>query len=113
MRTTTRNFIPLIASAFWLALVAATLLLAPLASADPGDEVATDPAPACTGTGGGSEYTGTQTTECESPGNVQIDATAPAPEYPFDDGFYGPGIFLGGGYEGPHNGGGGGGGGHR
>jgi hypothetical protein len=110
MRTTTRNLIPLIASAFWLAPVAATLLLAPLASADPGDEVSTEPA--CTNTGGGSEFTGTQTTECESPGNVQIDATAPAPEYPFDDGFYGPGIFLGGGGYGPH-GGGGGGGGHR
>jgi len=108
MRTTTRNFIPLIASAG----AAAALLLAPLAAADPGDEVATDPAPACTNTGGGSEYTGTETTECSSPGNVQIDATAPAPEYPFDDGlFYGPGIFLGGGNYGPH--GGGGGGGHR
>jgi hypothetical protein len=110
MRTTTRYFIPLIASAG----AAAAFLLAPLAAADPGDEVSTDPAPACTNTGGGSEFTGTQTTECESPGNVQIDATAPAPEYPFDDEFYGPGIFLGGGGYGPHGGGGGGGGGgHR
>jgi hypothetical protein len=108
MRTTTRYFIPVIASAG----AAAAFLLAPLAAADPGDEVATDPAPACASTGGGSEYTGTETTECSSPGNVQIDATAPAPEYPFDDGlFYGPGIFLGGGNLGPH--GGGGGGGHR
>src|SRR5947209_4931033 len=105
MRTTTRYFIALIASVG----AAAAFLLAPLASADPGDEVATDPAPACASTGGGSEFTGTSTTECQTPGNVQIDATAPAPEYPFDDGlFYGPGIFLGGGNYGPHGGGGGG-----
>jgi hypothetical protein len=107
MRTTTRNLIPLIASAG----AAAAFLLAPLAAADPGDEVSTEPA--CTSTGGASETTGTQVTECESPGNVQIDASAPEPVYPFDDEFYGPGIFLGGG-EGPHGGGGGGGGGgHR
>jgi hypothetical protein len=105
MRTTTRYFIPLIASAG----AAAAFLLAPLAAADPGDEVSTDPAPACASSGDGSEYTGTSTTECQSPGNVQIDATAPAPDYPFDDGlFYGPGIFLGGGNYGPHGGGGGG-----
>jgi hypothetical protein len=104
MRTTTRNLIPLIASAFWLAPVAAAFLLAPLASADPGDEVSNEPA--CT-TVAGDEFTGTSTTECQSPGNVQIAATAPAPEYPFDDGFYGPGIFLGGGNLGPHGGGGG------
>jgi hypothetical protein len=109
MRTTTRYFIPLIASAG----AAAAFLLAPLAGADPGDEVSTDPAPACTSVAGDG-YTGTSTTECQSPGNVQINATAPAPEYPFDDEFYGPGIFLGGGNYGPHGGGGGGGGGgHR
>jgi hypothetical protein len=113
MRTTTRYFIPLSAStALLVAPVAAALFLAPLAAADPGDEVSTDPAPACTSVAG-DEYTGTSTTECQSPGNVQIDATAPAPQYPFDDGlFYGPGIFLGGTNLGPH-GGGGGGGGHR
>jgi len=106
MRTTRRTFIPLIASAG----AAAAFLLAPVASADPSDEVSN--LPTCTSVGGSSDYTGTQTTECASPGNVQIDATAPAPEYPFDDEFYGPGIFLGGGNVGPH-GGGGGGGGHR
>jgi hypothetical protein len=110
MQTTTRYFIPLIASAALLvAPVAAALFLAPLAAADPGDEISNDPA--CTTVAGG-EYTGTSTTECQSPGNVQIAASAPAPEYPFDDEFYGPGIFLGGGGYGPH-GGGGGGGGHR
>ena len=72
MRKTTRYFIPLIASAG----AAAAFLLAPLAAADPGDEVSTEPA--CTSTGGASEYTGTQTTECESPGNVQIDNSPPA-----------------------------------
>jgi hypothetical protein len=108
MRTTTRYFIPLIASAG----AAAAFLLGPIASADPSDEVSN--LPTCTSVGGGSAYTGTQTTEGASPGNVQIDATAPAPEYPFDDEFYGPGIFLGGGGYGPHGGGGGGGGGgHR
>jgi hypothetical protein len=106
MRTTTRSFIPLIASAG----AAAAFLLAPVASADPSDEVSN--LPTCESTGG-SETTGTQVTECATPGNVQIDASAPEPAYPFDDEFYGPGIFLGGGNVGPHGGGGGGGGGHR
>jgi hypothetical protein len=106
MRTTTRYFIPLIASAG----AAAAFLLGPIASADPSDEVSN--LPTCTSVGGGSAYTGTQTTEGASPGNVQIDATAPEPVYPYpwDDEFYGPALMIGGG-EGPH--GGGGGGGHR
>jgi len=107
MLTKTRYFIPLIASAG----AAAAFLLAPVASADPSDEVSN--LPTCTSVGGSSDYTGTQTTECASPGNVQIDATAPEPVYPYpwDDEFYGPALMIGGG-EGPH-GGGGGGGGHR
>jgi hypothetical protein len=107
MRTTTRYFIPLIGSA----AAAGALFLAPLASADPGDSNL----PACTTTGDGSTYTGTTTTECSSPGNVQINATAPSDPtylYPWDDEFYGSALIIGGGDYGPH-GGGGGGGGHR
>ena len=101
MLTKTRYFIPLIASAG----AAAAFLLAPVASADPSDEVSN--LPTCTSTGG-SETTGTQVTECASPGNVQIDASAPEPVYPYpwDDEFYGPALMIGGG-EGPHGGGGG------
>jgi hypothetical protein len=103
---TTRYFIPLMASA----AAAAALLLAPIASADPDSNL-----PACTTTGDGSTYTGTTTTECATPGNVQINATAPSDPtylYPWDDEFYGPALIIGGGDYGPH-GGGGGGGGHR
>jgi hypothetical protein len=106
MRTTTRIFTPLIALAG-----AAAFLLAPVASADPGDD---SNLPACTTTGDGSTFTGTTTTECATPGNVQIDATAPSDPtylYPWDDEFYGPALIMGGGDYGPH--GGGGGGGHR
>ncbi len=89
----TRHLIPLIASAG-----AAALLLAPLASADPSDpsdEVSN--LPTCTTTGDGGAYTGTTTTECATPGNVEINAEAPEPAYPYPwgDEFYGPGLFLG------------------
>jgi hypothetical protein len=87
---TTRYLIPLIASAG-----ATAVLLAPLAAADPSDEVSN--LPACTTTGDGSTYTGTTTTECQTPGNVQIAATAPAPDYPYDDEFFGPALIFGGG----------------
>jgi hypothetical protein len=101
MRTLTRYFIPAIASAG-----TAALLLAPLASADPPDEVSN--LPACT-TAPGDTYTGTGLTECSSPGNVQIAATAPEPVYPYpwDDEFYGSALIIGGGDDGPHVGGGG------
>lgn len=100
MRTTTMLFLPLIASAG-----AAALLLAPLASADPS---ADSNLPACTTTGDGSTYTGTTTTECATPGNVQINATVPSDPtylYPWDDEFYGPALIIGGGGYGPHGGG--------
>ena len=53
-------------------------------------------------------------TVCQSPGNVQINAAAPEPDYPYpwDDEFYGPALIMGP-NVGPHGGGGGGGGGHR
>ena len=96
---TTRHLIPLIASA------GAALLFAPLASADPSDEVSN--LPTCTTTGDGGTYTGTTTTECDSPGNVQINAAAPEPDYPYpwDDEFYGPALIMGP-NVGPHGGGG-------
>lgn len=105
MRTTTPIFIPLIAAAG----AASALLIAPLASADPGDD--TSNLPTCTTTGDGGTYTGTTTTECATPGNVQISATAPSDPaylYPWDDEFYGPALIIGGGGYGPHGGGGGG-----
>jgi hypothetical protein len=105
-----RFLIGLIASAG----AAAAVVLAPVASADPSDEVSN--LPTCTTTGDSGGYTGTTTTECATPGNVQIDAAAPEPVYPYpwDDEFYGPALLIGGGDYGPHGGGGGGGGGgHR
>ena len=62
------------------------IFLAPAANADPGPAQ-----PNCTTVEGGT-YTGTGTTECQTPGNVQLNETAPAPDYiyPWDDGFYGP-----------------------
>jgi hypothetical protein len=100
----TRYFI----GAFAIAGAAAALILAPTAGADPESNL-----PTCTTTGEGGGYTGTQTTECATPGNVQINATAPEPVYPYpwDDEFYGSAMIIGGGGYGPH--GGGGGGGHR
>jgi hypothetical protein len=70
---------------------AAALGTAPIAGAEPG---ADNPLlPGCE-TMGGSSVLGGQTTDCASPGNVQIDAT---PEYipgNFYGGFYGfPGFF--------------------
>lgn len=105
----TRNLVGLIATAG----AAAAVVLAPVASADP-DEVSNQPA--CTTSGDGSTFTGTTTTECSTPGNVQIAEAAPAPDYmyPWDDDFYGAPLVIGGGNIGPHGGtGGGGGGGHR
>jgi hypothetical protein len=111
-----RYLIGLIASAG----AAAAVVVAPVASADPSDEVSN--LPTCTTTGDGSTYTGTTTTECATPGNVQINAAAPEPVYPYpwDDEFYGSALIIGDGGYGPHggggygpHGGGGGGGGHR
>lgn len=86
----TRYLIGLIASAG-----AAAVVLAPVASADP-DEVSN--LPACTSVPGGGS-TGTGTTTCQTPGNVQISASAPdVPTYlyPWNDEFYGPALIIGG-----------------
>ena len=100
MRTSPRYVIPVLAAVG----AAAAVLAAPTATADP-----TDPTlPTCTSVGG-DETVGTATTECATPGNVQINATAPEPVYPYpwDDEFYGSALIVGGGW-GPHGGGGGG-----
>lgn len=102
-----RTFLRYVTPAFAAAGVASAILAAPTAAADPTDSNL----PQCESVGG-DQSVGTATTECATPGNVQINATAPEPVYPYpwDDEFYGPALIMGGGF-GPH--GGGGGGGHR
>jgi hypothetical protein len=71
------------------AAAAILVALAPVAAADDDN---------CTTTGEGGQTTGTQTTVCQSPGNFQLNATAPtAPVYPYpwDDEFYGSAMILG------------------
>lgn len=100
MRTSLRYLAPMIATAG----AAAAILAAPTAGAD-------STLPSCTNVAGDPVSGGT-TTECATPGNVQLNATPPITEpvypYPWDDEFYGPALIFGGpGYHG------GGGGGHR
>jgi hypothetical protein len=98
-----RYLIPLIAATG----ATAGILAAPTAAADDST------LPNCT-TVSGDEVTGTATTECETPGNVQINASPPVEEpvypYPYDDMFYGPALIIGAPGEngGGHGGGGGG-----
>ena len=97
MRMTLRFITPVIAAAGAAAAIAA----APAAVAD-------TTLPTCTGVGG-DEVTG-GATECATPGNVQLNATPPEPDYPYpwDDEFYGPALIIGGfgGGGGGHGGGG-------
>lgn len=95
-----RYFTPLIVAAG----AAAAILTAPAAVAQPGDS---STLPSCTSVGGVTDM-GAGTTECATPGNVQINATPAEPTYayPWDDEFYGPALIIGPG-EGPHGGGGG------
>jgi hypothetical protein len=97
---TARFLTPLIAAAG----TATAILFAPAAVAQPGDS---STLPSCTDTGG-AEALGGSTTECTTPGNVQINATPAEPTYvyPWDDEFYGSALIMGGGVRG------GGGGGH-
>jgi hypothetical protein len=101
MRLPLRSLTPLLAAAG----AAAAVLAAPTAAAQP--------LPSCVNTGG-SVADGGSTTQCQTPGNVQINATPASTDYiyPWADEFYGPALVIGGGGWGPH-GGGGGGGGHR
>jgi hypothetical protein len=82
--------------------VAAALTAAPVAGAQPNPGL-----PQCVDTGGSAALGGT-TTQCATPGNVQINATPAEPTYlyPWDDEFYGPALIIGGG-GGYHGGGGG------
>jgi hypothetical protein len=106
MRMTLRNLTPLL-----IATGAATALAAaPAAVAD--TTTTTDSTlPQCTSVGGVTDM-GAGTTECATPGNVQLNATPPAPTYlyPWADEFYGPALIIGGepggGGGGSHGGGG-------
>ena len=91
-----RYFTPMVVAAG----AAAATLMAPVAVAD-------TTLPSCTSVGGVTDM-GAGTTECATPGNVQIDATPPESDYvyPWDDEFYGPALIMGGGDYGPHGGGG-------
>jgi hypothetical protein len=91
-------FTPLIAAAGTVAAI----LIAPAAVAD-------TTLPSCTSVGGVTDM-GAGTTECATPGNVQLNATPPEPDYvyPWDDEFYGSALIMGGGDYGPHGGGHGG-----
>jgi hypothetical protein len=106
MRTTLRFLAPTLAAG---AAVAA-FLAAPAALAQPAPPSPVPTLPTCVDTGG-AEAIGGSTTECATPGNVQINATPAEPTYlyPWDDEFYGPALIFGG--PGGHGGGGHGGGG--
>jgi hypothetical protein len=88
---TLRTITPLIAAAG----AAAALLSAPAALADPSDS---STLPDCTSVGGVTDM-GAGTTECATPGNVQLNATPPETDYPYpwDDEFWGPALIIGGG----------------
>jgi hypothetical protein len=94
MRRTRRYITPLIVAAG----AAAAILSAPAALADPSDS---STLPSCTSVGGVTDM-GAGTTECATPGNVQLNATPPAPDYPYpwDDEFWGPALIIGGGGDG-------------
>jgi hypothetical protein len=96
MRRILRYLTPLIAAAG----AAAAFGAAPAAIAD-------TTLPSCTDTGG-AQALGGSTTECETPGNVQINATPAEPTYvyPWDDEFYGSALVIGGFGGGGHGGGG-------
>jgi hypothetical protein len=93
-----RYFTPMVVAAG----AAAAILIAPAAVAD-------TTLPSCTSVGGVTDM-GAGTTECATPGNVQLNATPPEPDYvyPWDDEFYGSALIMGGGDYGPHGGGHGG-----
>ncbi len=86
MRTTLRYLTPLAAAAG----VAVAILAAPAAFADARHRL-----PQCVDTGG-AEAIGGSTTECATPGNVQINATPAEPEFdgPWGDMWGSEGLFF-------------------
>jgi len=86
---------------FAAAGVAVAMTAAPVAGAQTNPGV-----PQCVDTGGAAAIGGS-TTECATPGNVQVNATPAEPTYlyPWDDEYYGPALIIGGG-GGFHGGGG-------
>ena len=86
MRRTLLYLTPLAAAAGAVAAILAT----PAAVAQPEPSL-----PQCVDTGG-AEAIGGSTTECTTPGNVQIDATPAEPAYggPWGDMFGGEGLFF-------------------
>lgn len=105
MRTTLRILTPLLAAAG----AAIAIVAAPAASAQPAPAPSPAPAPApaqeqrpqasglpqCVDTGG-AEAIGGSTTECATPGNVQINSTPAQQEYvgPWGDMWGEPGLFF-------------------
>lgn len=87
MQTTFRYLTPLIGAVG----VAAAILFAPAAIAEP--EPPPPPLiPGCVDTGGAAALGGS-TTECATPGNVQINATPAVVEpYPWTEDWYGPAL---------------------
>lgn len=88
MRSTHR-FVVSAVTVLGFAAAGAVALAAP-AAADPDANL-----PNCQTSPGGT-YTGTGLTQCQSPGNVELNATAPAPAYPYpwDDEFYGAPLII-------------------
>ena len=75
---------------------ATAILMAPVAAAD--ETAAPSPLPSCANVGG-NQFAGPSTTECTTPGNVQLNSS-PAIEdqnylYPWNDDFFGPALVIG------------------
>ncbi len=102
MRNISRYIFPLVAAG-----AAAGIFGAPLAAAD--TQLIDPSTPNCEVVAG-STTVGDQTTECATPGNVQLNASpeVTAYPYPWGDEFYGPAMVIGGFGGGGYNGGGGG-----
>ncbi|MCV7227704.1 hypothetical protein [Mycolicibacterium komossense] len=91
---TLRHLTPLV-----VATGAAAILMAPIASAD--ETAAPAPAPSlptCTNVGG-DQFAGPSTTECATPGNVQLNSSPPLENqnflYPWNDDIFGPALVIG------------------
>lgn len=83
-------------------IAAGTVSIGGAATAAADTTLITTPPESCTQVSG-SAVIGGDTTECQSPGNVQLNATPEVPDYPYPwaDEFYGPALVIGGGGYGP------------